>query len=298
MKMYVALLITSLLFIGCGSGTEDDAYASSQEYTLYTQEETPITFTVVPNAIEETVEYSDTAETTNTTDSSVTVITIDKHPENGKLSLAGESVTYTPFSNFNGREVIALHLGDPSDVNYKIYNIVIFVESDGEAPMLSGNPTTQIKVNDNYSFRPNVAKKFQTNTMVFSIANKPYWASFNGNTGELYGKAPSEEILTENIVISLFNGQDRSSLEAFDIEVFDPAKKEDTTVNDTETEEDNDSEITTVDADEEDNDSEITTVDADEEDNDSEITTVDADEDVEEETQIENDPTDKGDNIL
>src|SRR5262245_13392905 len=45
------------------------------------------------------------------------------------------------------------------------------------APTISGAPAAQVTVNQAYSFKPTAADA-DNNTLTFSIANKPAWASF------------------------------------------------------------------------------------------------------------------------
>jgi len=69
----------------------------------------------------------------------------------------------------------------------------------------------------NVEFRP---QRLGGDALVFDIANPPSWASFDTATGRLSGTPASDDAGTyENIVISVSDGQDSSSLSAFAITV-------------------------------------------------------------------------------
>ena len=58
--------------------------------------------------------------------------------------------------------------------------------STNQAPTISGNPPSGVKVGEGYSFTPN-ASDADGDTLTFSITNKPNWASFNTSNGSLTG---------------------------------------------------------------------------------------------------------------
>ncbi|KTF15491.1 Ig-like domain-containing protein, partial [Pseudoalteromonas sp. H105] len=93
----------------------------------------------------------------------------------------------------------------------KQYNVV---------PVLSGNPTTSINEDSVYSFIPTLTDSDSEDTHTYSITNKPTWASFDTQTGELSGTPTDEHVgTTSNIQISVDDGTDTGNLTAFNIEV-------------------------------------------------------------------------------
>jgi len=87
------------------------------------------------------------------------------------------------------------------------------------APVITGTPPTLATVGKAYSFRP-TASDPEGQTLSFSIANKPAWATFSTSTGGLYGTPGSTRVGTySNIVISVSDGQARTSLPPFSITV-------------------------------------------------------------------------------
>jgi hypothetical protein len=88
-------------------------------------------------------------------------------------------------------------------------------------PVISGSPNTQVAEGQAYSFRPN-ASDADNDSLSFSIANRPAWASFNSTTGLLSGTPGMEDAgTTSNIQISVSDGTDTASLSPFSITVTD-----------------------------------------------------------------------------
>ena len=88
------------------------------------------------------------------------------------------------------------------------------------APVISGSPPRSIAVGSTYSFRP-TASDANGDTLTFSIANRPTWATFNTSTGQLSGTPSAAHAGTySNIVIRVSDGTVTASLAAFSIEVM------------------------------------------------------------------------------
>lgn len=91
------------------------------------------------------------------------------------------------------------------------------------APAISGTPPTSVMAGNTYAFTP-AANDADGNTLGFSIAGKPSWATFSGATGALTGIPTTAEAGSyPNIVISVSDGTDTRSLPAFTITVSRPA---------------------------------------------------------------------------
>ncbi|HEY0938830.1 MAG TPA: putative Ig domain-containing protein [Steroidobacter sp.] len=87
------------------------------------------------------------------------------------------------------------------------------------APVISGSPATSVNAGSAYSFRP-TASDADGNTLTFSIANRPSWASFDTSTGRLSGTPTAAQAGSyANIVISVSDGRATVSLPAFSINV-------------------------------------------------------------------------------
>jgi len=86
-------------------------------------------------------------------------------------------------------------------------------------PIISGTPSTAIQADNSYTFVPHV-EDVDNDTLVFSITNKPSWASFDENTGKLSGRPTNtNKGTTSGIVISVSDGTQTVSLPAFAIVV-------------------------------------------------------------------------------
>jgi len=97
----------------------------------------------------------------------------------------------------------------------------ITVGAGNRAPTISGSSATTVKASSAYSFRPTAADA-DGDTLTYSIANRPAWATFNTSTGLLSGTPSSTNVGSySNIVISVSDGRTSTSLPAFSIAVSD-----------------------------------------------------------------------------
>jgi hypothetical protein len=96
-------------------------------------------------------------------------------------------------------------------------------QTSNSPPVISGTPVTSVVAGTSYAFTP-TASDPDHNTLSFTIAAKPAWASFNNSTGQLSGAPASADVGTySNIVVSVSDGQSSASLPAFSIIVSAPA---------------------------------------------------------------------------
>ncbi len=96
------------------------------------------------------------------------------------------------------------------------------VTGDNRAPTISGTPATTDTTGQAYGFSP-AAADADGDTLIFSISNKPSWATFSTSTGRLSGTpAPTDAGLYEGIAISVSDGTLSASLPAFSIQVNAP----------------------------------------------------------------------------
>lgn len=85
------------------------------------------------------------------------------------------------------------------------------------APLIFGSPTTIDAVGIFYSFTPS-ATDSDGDTLTFSIANKPDWATFNPSTGTLAG-TPTTAGVYSDITISVSDGNMTTPLSPFTLTV-------------------------------------------------------------------------------
>jgi hypothetical protein len=90
----------------------------------------------------------------------------------------------------------------------------------GSAPLtISGTPAASVALGGTYNFTP-VASDSNGKTLSFSIQNKPSWASFNSETGELSGTPTSAHVGSySNVRISVSDGVLGATLPSFSISV-------------------------------------------------------------------------------
>ncbi len=89
------------------------------------------------------------------------------------------------------------------------------------APTISGSPARSVNAGSAYSFRP-TASDADGNTLAFSIANRPSWATFNTTNGQLSGTPTASQVGSYgNITISVSDGRSTATLAAFAINVVD-----------------------------------------------------------------------------
>lgn len=88
------------------------------------------------------------------------------------------------------------------------------------APTIRGKPATSVLAGRSYSFQP-VASDPNGDTLKFSAASLPSWASFNAKTGRLTGKPSAADAGTmATIKISVSDGSATVSLASFKISVM------------------------------------------------------------------------------
>jgi len=94
---------------------------------------------------------------------------------------------------------------------------------NNNAPTITGTPGTSIQQGNTYSFTP-IGADADGDPLTFSIKNKPSWATFNGDTGNISGTPGNADLgLYNNIVITVSDGSKSSALPAFSILVFAPS---------------------------------------------------------------------------
>lgn len=91
--------------------------------------------------------------------------------------------------------------------------------SGNEAPTITGSPSSEVMVDNDYSFTPSTNDP-DGDQLTFSIQNKPSWASFDSSTGGLSGTPGSGDVATySNITISVSDGTASAELGPFSISV-------------------------------------------------------------------------------
>jgi Ca2+-binding RTX toxin-like protein len=93
------------------------------------------------------------------------------------------------------------------------------VNNTNDAPTISGVPAVSVDEDSAYSFTPS-ASDIDGDNLTFSITNKPSWASFDSQTGQLTGTPTNADVgTTAGIIISVSDGVASVDLNAFDLTV-------------------------------------------------------------------------------
>jgi Putative Ig domain len=99
------------------------------------------------------------------------------------------------------------------------FTITVTASTTNTPPTISGSPSTSATEGVQYTFQPTAADA-DGDTLTFSIANKPSWASFSTSTGRLQGTPASGDVgTTGGISISVSDGQASAALASFSITV-------------------------------------------------------------------------------
>jgi len=113
-----------------------------------------------------------------------------------------------------------------SKVDYGPFSVTVVAASDGTAPLtntppvISGTPPTSVTLGTTYSFTPS-ASDADGDGLLFSIRNKPAWATFSAASGLLSGTPGTGTAgVYSGIEISVSDGKVATSLPAFSIEVL------------------------------------------------------------------------------
>lgn len=127
--------------------------------------------------------------------------------------------------------------GTPTSANVGVYGNIVIRVSDGQdstalaafsitvsdapnrAPTISGTPGTAVMQGTSYTFQP-TASDADSDTLTYSIANRPSWATFDTATGRLQGTPSAGNVgTTSGIVISVSDGEATAALPAFAVTV-------------------------------------------------------------------------------
>ena len=134
------------------------------------------------------------------------------NPMNGRLSGAPFTADVGVYSNI----VISVSDGQLT-ASLAAFDIDVLMANAG--PTISGTPGTTAAEGQSYSFTP-TASDPNGDTLSFSIANRPTWASFDSATGSLSGTPGAGDVGTDSgIVITVSDGEFTASLPSFSITV-------------------------------------------------------------------------------
>lgn len=130
----------------------------------------------------------------------------------GKLSgtpIAAQAGTYS--------NIVISASNGTSSASLPAFAITVWAPATGDAPAISGTPSTSVTAGRPYRFQP-IASDPEGKFLTFSIVNRPTWASFSSTTGVLSGTPTSADTGSyPSILISVSNGTTSAALPAFNL---------------------------------------------------------------------------------
>ncbi|NAW65814.1 tandem-95 repeat protein, partial [Photobacterium halotolerans] len=184
----------------------DAPVANADQVT--TQEDTPVDIDLISND-------SDLDGTLDL--NSIQVLT---PPQLGQLlDLGNGSLRYTPDADQSGTDSFTYTISDNEADVSNTATVSVTIETVNDAPTISGTPVLSVDQDQSYEFQP-VAADVESDGLIFSIINLPDWASFDTQTGRLYGVPDNDAVgSVSNIVISVTDGDKTASLPPFTLTV-------------------------------------------------------------------------------
>ena len=115
---------------------------------------------------------------------------------------------------------IVISVTDSHSAPVPLGTFSILVKSSNTSPTIGGTPAESVDEDSGYLFEPSFNDP-DGDTLIFSIVNKPVWASFSSTTGVLSGTPLNENVgTTSGIIIRVSDGiAEPVSLPVFNITV-------------------------------------------------------------------------------
>lgn len=178
-----------------------------------------VTVTGCPITMDENTSTSEIYWTDSDTDGNIVDRVVYASNGNAILNDNG-TITYTPDPNFTGSDTVTLRVRD-NEGSTGTDHCEITVLNVNNPPDISGTAPSQVVAGNNYIFVPSATDP-DGDILTFSISNKPSWANFDTNTGQLSG-VPSHDMvgLYSNIVIMVDDGNGGTDALTFSINVLE-----------------------------------------------------------------------------
>jgi hypothetical protein len=205
--------------------SEPNSTASLPAFDLTVTNQAPTFTSTAVTAAVEGFAYTYNITTSDSDVGETLAITASTKPAWLTLSDNGDgtaTLSGTPATADIGSHPVELVVTDASGATAS-QPFTVVVDNVNDAPVISGTPATTVAEDTAYSFTP-TASDVDGDTLVFSITNKPAWASFNTATGALTGTPTNADVgITTGIVITADDQQGEpnstASLAAFDLTV-------------------------------------------------------------------------------
>jgi hypothetical protein len=218
-KQTVLLSLVTMTLAACGGGDSTGSRASSGNFPPLI-EGTPVTTLSAGSSYSFTPKAADP-------DGDALTFSATGVPNWATFSTSTGALTGTPKESDVGMSsMITIEVSDSKSVSQlPAFRIEVVSSanvpppSGNHAPTIAGVPATDATVGLVYSFVP-VGDDADDDTLTYTIENKPTWATFTAATGELRGTPASNNVgTTNNIVITVSDGNDSAALAAFSLTV-------------------------------------------------------------------------------
>jgi hypothetical protein len=133
--------------------------------------------------------------------------------------LAGK-LQFMPVANANGSSYSSFQFQVSDGTEFSpTQTLTVNVKPVNDAPEISGIPDFSVRQDDTYIFAPDFAD-IDGDDLSFTIENQPTWAEFDSQTGMISGRPTNDDVgITQNILISVSDGQETVELAQFDLTV-------------------------------------------------------------------------------
>ncbi len=152
-------------------------------------------------------------------DGNALTFTIANRPAWATFSASTGRLSGTPTSAAVG-EYVEIRIGVSDGVaTASLAPFSIAVNQSNRAPTIGGNPPRNVLAGEAYVFVPS-SSDADGDPLTFTIANRPIWASFDGNTGRLSGAPGAGSTGSyENVTIRVTDGSLTATMPAFAVDV-------------------------------------------------------------------------------
>jgi hypothetical protein len=207
-----AIVALGAALVACG-GEEETAGSTNHAPTIAG---------LPPTTIGENVQYSFTPTATDP-DGDALIFGIDAKPSWATFDTSTGQLSGKPSrSNVGRHRGVVVWVSDGNAQTLLPPFDVTVTESTptNRPPTITGTPPTTVMVGTAYSFTP-TASDPDGNPLTFAVTNRPAWATFDAQTGQLSG-TPTATGTFNNIAIAVSDGQATTSLPAFTLTVTTP----------------------------------------------------------------------------
>jgi hypothetical protein len=217
-KQVVSLVLIALSLAACGGGDSESGAAGGNFPPLI--EGTPVTTLAAGAAYSFTPKAADP-------DGDALTFSATGVPAWATFNASTGALTGTPKEADVGTSaMITIEVSDSKSISQLpsfrievVSSATVPPPAENSPPTIAGTPATSATVGQLYTFTP-VGDDANDDDLTFSIANKPSWATFTAATGQLRGTPASNNVGTTNdIVISVSDGQETAALAAFSLTV-------------------------------------------------------------------------------